>query len=110
MSERTFEAGFELAGSPAEHWDALVELQAREALPRLREMARVLGSKSDRGKKVASAVAALEGLASLPRPATPPPADRRSLPRPAEATVASDEGLPRPAGDPTSESDGEEAL
>ncbi len=75
--------------------NALAEIHAVEALPRLRRILRNYGSRDPAGKAVAEVIGKLESRASLPRAATAPDAPVDTLPRAAREPGPDTRTLPR---------------
>ena len=80
--------------------NALAEIHAVEALPRLRGILRNYGSRDPAGKAVAEVIGKLESRASLPRAATAPDAPVDTLPRAAREPGPDTRTLPRGSRDP----------
>ena len=74
---------------------ALAGIHAVEALPRLREVLRSIGSQEAAGPAVAAAVRRLEARAALPRAASAAEMGRDTLPRSARAPGPDSRTLPR---------------
>lgn len=75
--------------------EALAEIHAVEALPRLREVLRSLGTRSARGEAVSAAIGKLEARAALPRAASATAVEADTLPRPASEPDPDPRTLPR---------------
>ncbi|MDE2943321.1 MAG: HEAT repeat domain-containing protein [Gemmatimonadota bacterium] len=88
--------GHALEGSSGAHAaNALAEIHAVEALPRLREVQRSLGTRDATGQAVAAAIGKLEARASLPRAAAAADVEIDTLPRSAQAPGPDPGTLPR---------------
>ena len=80
--------------------NALAEIHAVEALPRLREVLRNLGGRNPTGEAVAAVISRLEARASLPRAASAADVEVDTLPRAAREPGPDTTNLPRrSAGD-----------
>ena len=75
--------------------NALAEIHAVEALPRLREARRGLGTRDATGQAVSAAIGKLEARAALPRAAAPANVEVDTLPRSAQAPGSDPGTLPR---------------
>ena len=75
--------------------NALAEIHAVEALPRLREVLRRVGEQGPRGQAISAAVKKLEARASLPRAAAAADVEVDTLPRPAREPGPDAATLPR---------------
>ena len=88
--------GHALAGpAGADAANALAEIHAVEALPRLREALRSLGARDATGQAISTAVGKLEARASLPRAAAAADVKVDTLPRSAQAPGPDPGTLPR---------------
>ena len=76
--------------------NALAEINAMEALPRLREVLRIFGAGGPAGRAVSAAIEKLEARAALPRAADAADAEVGTLPRPAREPGPDSGTLPRP--------------
>ena len=86
--------------------NALAGIHAVEALPRLREVLRSIGSQEAAGPAVASAIKRLEARASLPRAASAAEVGLDTLPRSARAPGPDSATLPRGSRPPSGEDPG----
>ena len=94
--------GHALEGSSGTHAaNALAEINAVEALPRLRKVLRNLGGRNPTGEAVSAAIRRLEARASLPRAATAADAQTDTLPRAARQPGPDSSTLPRGSRAPT---------
>ena len=75
--------------------NALAEIHAVEALPRLREVLRSVGEQGPRGQAVSRAIRKLEARASLPRAASAADVEVDTLPRAAREPGPGSATLPR---------------
>jgi len=88
--------GHALEGSSGAHAaNALAEIHAVEALPRLREVQRSLGTRDATGQAISAAIGKLETRASLPRAAAAADVEVDTLPRSARAPGPDPGTLPR---------------
>ncbi len=88
--------GHALEGSGGRHAaDALAEIHAVEALPRLREVLRSFGTRDATGRAISAAVGRLEARAALPRAASATDVEVDTLPRSAGAPGPDPDTLPR---------------
>ncbi len=88
--------GHALQGSSGAHAaNALAEIHAVEALPRLREVQRGLGTRDATGQAVSAAIGKLEARAALPRAAAATDVEVDTLPRSAQAPGPDPGTLPR---------------
>ena len=83
--------------------NALAEIHAVEALPRLREVLRSIGSQEARGQAVSAAIKRLEARAALPRAAAATDVGLDTLPRSARAPGLDSATLPRRSRAPTAD-------
>ena len=88
--------GVALEGPSGTHAaNAVAEIHAVEALPRLREVLRSVGEQGSRGQAVSRAIRKLEARASLPRAAAAADVDLDTLPRAAREPGPGSATLPR---------------
>ncbi|MCY4400835.1 MAG: HEAT repeat domain-containing protein [Gemmatimonadetes bacterium] len=88
--------GVALEGPSGTHAaNAVAEIHAVEALPRLREVLRSVGEQGSRGQAVSRAIRKLEARASLPRAAAAADVDLDTLPRAAREPGSGSATLPR---------------
>ncbi|MDE2662500.1 MAG: HEAT repeat domain-containing protein [Gemmatimonadota bacterium] len=88
--------GHALGGSSGAHAaNALAEIHAVEALPRLREVHRSAGTRDDLGQAISAAIGKLEARAALPRAASAADVEVETLPRSAQAPAPDPGTLPR---------------
>ena len=88
--------GSALDGSSGTHAaNALAEIHAVEALPRLREVLRSFGTRDSRGQAISNAIQKLEARAALPRAASAADAEVDTLPRSARGPGPDPGTLPR---------------
>ena len=88
--------GHALEGSSGAHAaNALAEIHAVEALPRLREVRRSIGTRDATGEAVSAAIGKLEARAALPRAASAADVEVDTLPRSAQAPGPDPGTLPR---------------
>ena len=83
--------------------NALAEIHALEALPRLREVLRSIGSQEATGQAVSAAIKRLEARAALPRAAAATDVGLDTLPRSARAPGLDSATLPRRSRAPTAD-------
>ena len=88
--------GNALEGASGRHAaEALAEIHAVAALPRLREVLRSLDARTGRGEAISAAIRKLEARAALPRAASATDVEADTLPRPASEPDPDPRTLPR---------------